>query len=271
MWHPALAPDAFSDSSDSSAALSESESKDMLEQLAFFATLLFAGTSKPNRKPRLDFFLMHVLTSSLFVEPLMGVLKEGRSRRMLLAAYFPVAVAYMLMRGRPRVGCEVIMGYEACPVPMSRRSNSNEKVNGAPEAQEGAKLPGALGNPMKREYINAWAGMLPHVLPAKDSHTLKAWRSLYVYAQRFGNVPPGGVIGAFCAKSGGESQAEVDKGLEETLPGASKLDGSVFVRAAGVLVDTMGWVGPEDIGGGDEEGSWDRSGLGWDEAWKGEE
>lgn len=264
MWHPALTPDTFSDSASSSAVLSESESKDMLEQLAFFATLLFAGTSRPNRKPRLDFFLMHVLTSSLFVEPLMGVLREGRSRRMLLAAYLPVAVAYMLTRGRPRVGCEVIMGYEACPVPKSRRSNPNEKVNGALEAQEGAKLPGALGNPMEREYMNAWAGMLPHVLPAKDSHTLKAWRSLYVYAQRFASVPPGGVIGAFRTESGGE-------GWEETLPDASKLDGSVFVRAAGVLVDTMGWVGPVEIGGGDQEGSWDRSGLGWNDAWLGED
>ena len=46
-----------------------------------------------------------------------------------------------------------------------------------------------------------------------------------------------------------------------------KLDGSAFVRAAGVLLDVMGWVGP---GGGEQEGDWDRSALGWDEAWEDE-
>lgn len=45
------------------------------------------------------------------------------------------------------------------------------------------------------------------------------------------------------------------------LPGIGKVDGTVFVRAAGVMVDTLGW------GEGGEKGEWDRSALGWDEAW----
>ena len=70
-----------------------------------------------------------------------------------------------------------------------------------------------------------------------------------MYAQLYGGTLAGEVRGA------------------KAIPGGDKLDGSAFVRAAGVLLDVMGWVGP---GGGEQEGNWDRSALGWDEAWEDE-
>jgi len=45
-----------------------------------------------------------------------------------------------------------------------------------------------------------------------------------------------------------------------------EVDGSVFVRAAGLVMGNLGWVG-----WGEKKGAWDRSALGWDDAWKGED
>lgn len=211
------------------------------EELFFVAALLFAGVGRPGRKERLDFFLMHVLTSTVFVPNLVGALDGAAAQKRLLEAVLSVVLAYMLLRGRPRIDCELIMSYTASPRP------------------DGAQLmptPGALGEPATKpdEYINPWPTLLAHVLPARDAHTLKALRTLYVGAQRYGTIPVGAVRGA------------VDGRGEETHAGAKGLDGSVFVRAAGALARVMGWVGPGE-GGGQKEGSWDRSALGWDEAW----
>ena len=50
---------------------------------------------------------------------------------------------------------------------------------------------------------------------------------------------------------------------KESLPGIGNIDGSIFVRAAGVVMSTLGWVSH-----GEPAGKWDTSGLGWDDAWK---
>lgn len=47
----------------------------------------------------------------------------------------------------------------------------------------------------------------------------------------------------------------------ETIKGMKELDGSVFIRVAGMLMDYMDW----DKGEGKD---WDRTALGWDEAWE---
>ncbi|THH14724.1 hypothetical protein EW146_g5645 [Bondarzewia mesenterica] len=88
-----------------------------VEELFFLATLLFAGVGKKGRKERLDFFLMHVLTSSVFVPTLVNALESGEARARLLGAFLPVTLGYLLVRGRPRIDCELIMSYTASPRP----------------------------------------------------------------------------------------------------------------------------------------------------------
>lgn len=85
-----------------------------------------------------------------------------------------------------------------------------------------------------------------------DSHVIKSIRSLAHYASLLGNSPPGGLPGTYKEEGRG-----VDK--EEAVKGMSKLDGSVFLRAAGAIMTTMAPGG---------EGAWDRSQLGYDEAWE---
>jgi hypothetical protein len=86
-------------------------------------------------------------------------------------------------------------------------------------------------------------------LPFPDSHTIKSCRSLLYGASRLGSAPPGGIPGS------------TDAAGSETIAGMAKLDGTLFIRVAGQLMDYMGW----DKG---EENEWDRTALGWDEAWE---
>lgn len=84
-----------------------------------------------------------------------------------------------------------------------------------------------------------------------DSHVPKAIRSLVHYDSLYGSLPAGGFIGA------------VDENGKEVLPGITKVDGTVFIRGAGLLMDALGWCRE-----GQEEGSWEFSPIGYDEVWQ---
>lgn len=72
----------------------------------------------------------------------------------------------------------------------------------------------------------------------------KSIRALLYYSQKYGATQAGTVPGA------------------SKIPGGETLDGSLFVRVAGRIMDVTGWVAA-----GERERRWDRSGLGWDEVW----
>lgn len=154
---------------------------------------------------------------------------------MLLRAFLPVTLAYLTIRGRPRIDCELLMSYTRTPHPPSAPLTSEPSED-------------AIGDPRE---ANPWPAIVGSVVHAPDAHTVKAVRGLYYAARRWGSTPAGAVPGAFDAEG------------KETLLGIGKVDGTVFVRAAGVVMDTLGWVTH-----GQKAGSWDGSGLGWDDAWK---
>ncbi|EJD03460.1 uncharacterized protein FOMMEDRAFT_108695 [Fomitiporia mediterranea MF3/22] len=195
-----------------------------VKELIWAATLLLASTGKHERKPRLDFFLMHLLTSSHFLPTLIHAVKTPINATRLLRIYVSVLLFLTLLRGRPRIDPTLIMTYPDTPRP-----------------------PNSKGNPAD---VNPWPAIIDEVIHAPDSHTVKTIRSLYYAAQHYGETPPGGAIGAF------------DDTGKEILRGAGKLDGTIFVRAAGIVMNNMGWLTH-----GQEEGKWDRSALGWDDAW----
>lgn len=221
------------------ASRGEAELEEKVEELIWLATLLMAGTSKPGRKPRLDFFLMHMVTSSLFVPSLLSALPSMESKVTLVRAMLPVILMYVTVRGRPRIDPALLMSYSATPRPPTRQ--------GLASCQ---RSPDALGDPAQDEYVNPWPEIVAGVLHAPDAHTVKAVRTLYYAAQKYGTTPAGGAIGAF-RRDG-----------TETHRGTADMDGTIFVRAAGVVMDTLGWVSH-----GQKEGKWDRSALGWDDAW----
>ncbi|KAJ7816247.1 hypothetical protein B0H13DRAFT_2380529 [Mycena leptocephala] len=217
---------------------SDAEFANKAEECLWQATLLLAATGKPNHAPRLDFFLMHVLTSSLCIPSLLRILPDPVHKAQLLQGYARTSALFVLLRGRPRVNVPLLMSYTAFPRPPKHAAPGG---------------PDALGDPLKDGETNAWPAMLQSALHHKDAHVLKVVRMLYYCALRYGPTAPGGAIGAR------------DRDGKETHVGAGEMDGTVFVRAAGVVSDTLGWVAY-----GGKEGRWDQSALGWDAAWEGE-
>ena len=217
----------------------QAELDEKVEELLWATTLLLLGSGKQGRKPRLDFFLMHMLNASLFVPSLLLAIPTPESRAAFLRALPPVLLMYLTVRGRPRIDADLVMSYTDAPRPP----NTNTQVP-APHAD-------AIGDPRDAEDYNPWSDIVADVLHAPDAHTQKAIRALYYASCMYGRTPPGAVIGAF------------DTEGRETHPGIAKVDGTLFARAAGVVMDTLGWVAH-----GQKEGEWDRSALGWEDAWK---
>jgi len=217
--------------------ITDAEIANATEEIIWLATLLTFATGRKGRKPRLDFFLMHALTSSLLLRPLCELLEKPAHKAALLRIYVPNIVLYVLSRGRPRIDPELIMSYTDVPRP--------------PHVELPKPLATSLGTPSNDGDYDPWPALIAGVLYHPDAHVIKSMRTLIYGAQHFGTTSAGDIVGAFI--SGGK----------ETHVGMAKVDGTLFVRAAGVLMDTLGWVA-----NGQNEGQWDRSALGWDAAWE---
>ncbi|KAJ7689922.1 hypothetical protein B0H17DRAFT_1065686 [Mycena rosella] len=202
-----------------------------IDECMWQATLLLGATSKPGRKPRMDFFLMHLLTSGLALRVVLDALRKPLHKAQLLQAYARSAAMYTLYRGRPRIDPALAMSYTDLPQPKGALSDTKTALGMA-----------GGGSP--------WLAVLNSAALHHEPHVVKAIRGLFYCAQQYGRTSPGAIIGA------------VDGDGNETHNGAAKVDGTLFIRVAGVLTDAMGWVAH-----GDKERGWDFSGIGWDETW----
>jgi len=142
-----------------------------------------------------------------------------------------------LSRGRPRINLELLMSYTDVPRPPPLGPTSTENLEDY-----------AAHQPVP------WPTLIEGAQYHPESHVLKSMRTLIFAARHFGDRAPGEVIGTFQNGSDGKK--------EETHVGISKVDGTIFIRAAGVMMDTLGWVGH-----GQKASYWDHSALGWDAAW----
>ncbi|KAJ7927733.1 hypothetical protein B0H13DRAFT_1861187 [Mycena leptocephala] len=204
-----------------------------VDECMWQAALLLGATSKAGRKPRMDFFIMHFLTSALSVRVVLDALKQPLHKAQLLQAYARSAAMFVFLRGRPCIDPALVMSYTACPAPPKTASASGL---------------GRLG------YGSPWLAILNNAAVHPEPHVVKAIRSLFYCAQHYGGTHPGTVIGA------------VDKNGEETHKGAAMMDGTLFIRVAGVLMDALGWVAH-----GDKQRPWDFLGVGWEEPWNKED
>ena len=67
-----------------------------VEELLWLTTLLLAGSGRQGRKPRLDFFLMHLLNSTLFIPSLLNAIPSAESKALLLRATVPIILIFLL-------------------------------------------------------------------------------------------------------------------------------------------------------------------------------
>lgn len=225
---------------------SEEELSSRIEELIWAATLLMFATGREGREHRLDFFLMHLVTSSLFFEPVFGALKDTRSKVALIRHYVPLMVAFTLSRGRPVIRPNLVQEWTPTPRPIAWRDVLGVK------SDEGS----GVGDMRKDEDYNPWPALIQGAVHHPDLHLPKAMRTLVFGARKYGDVPPGGAIGAFRPAKEGSNR-------EETFKGMANIDGTLFVRAAGVMMDYMRWT----VCGQPSREDWDRSALGWDGAW----
>ncbi|KZV92162.1 hypothetical protein EXIGLDRAFT_647560 [Exidia glandulosa HHB12029] len=216
--------------------------EEKLEEVLWAVILLLFGTSKPGRKYRLDFFVMHMVTSSIFLPTFFdkvlngGTAEEGVYKAQLLQAFVRTTFAYLIMRGRPRLDATNIMHATSFPHPPSPTTPQTPKPNDSTVQEEAA---------------NPWMAIIASAIHAPEAHLPKTLRTLVYASQKYGLRQVGQVPGA------------LDKDGKEVLPGLAGVDGSLFVRCAGVMMDVLGWV---DYG--QAEGNWDRSAMGWEDAWK---
>lgn len=105
----------------------------------------------------------------------------------------------------------------------------------------------------KEQTGNPWFSVLSATIPHKDEHHIKAERAFAHSASLYGSRPRG-----------------YFKDVE--LEGAEYLDGTLFVRVGGLLIDAVGWNWAFKLGkdeGRSEEAQgdapfWDRNGAGWE-------
>jgi len=211
------------------------------EDILWGAVLLLCATGRAGREPRLDFFLMHLVTSSIFFRPYFNALRDPRHKAALVHAYLPGVFLYVLARGRPRIDPALVMSQTVTPRPPQ------------PAGRETSAHKDARGSPTDDAEYNPWPALIAGVAYAPDSHVLKTVRTLAFAAREYGETPVRAVRGAFTV-------GEVSK---ESHPGMANVDGSIFIRAAGMVMNYMGWVSH----GQPARPDWDRSALGWDAAW----
>ncbi|KAG1763927.1 hypothetical protein EDD22DRAFT_471845 [Suillus occidentalis] len=154
-----------------------------------------------------DFFLMHMVTSSIFLPSLIAYLSP-RAQALLLRAYLSSAVAWFVARGRPSLDFKSF--FESMPtMPNPTNSTAVSSVEGIP-AQD-AQIP------------NPFLPLIQSSIMHPSDHHPKIQRAFAHFSAIYGARPKGYFTGT-------------------ELDGAEELDGSLFVRAAVLTANYMGWA-----------------------------
>ncbi|KAG1773707.1 hypothetical protein EV702DRAFT_1243059 [Suillus placidus] len=154
-----------------------------------------------------DFFLMHMVTSSIFLPSLIAYLSP-RAQALLLRAYLSSAVTWFVARGRPSLNFKSFFESTAT-VPNPTNSPAVPPVEGIP-AQD-------------VQTSNPFLPLIQSSIMHPSDHHPKTQRAFAHFSAIYGTRPKGYFAGT-------------------ELDGAEELDGSLFVRAAVLTADYMGWA-----------------------------
>ncbi|KAL0069224.1 hypothetical protein AAF712_003587 [Marasmius tenuissimus] len=182
-------------------------------ELEWASTIMYAIPGfKAGEDFNADFVAMHLVTSSLFLSSLVASLSP-RSRALLLRTQLAQCLLVWTRLGKPKLD---IAGFYAADTAHPNTLN----ISLSPPAPSKFALPSSTSplavNP------NPWFFILRQALVHPDDHVSKTIRTLNHYATKYGTVPAGYF---------GETAKE--------LEGADKLDGTLFVRAAGLTVNRL--------------------------------
>ncbi|KAG9045133.1 hypothetical protein FS837_006967 [Tulasnella sp. UAMH 9824] len=216
---------------------SDQEVPEKLEEVAWLATLVYGLGGWRKGKPfRSDFFLLHLVTSSIFISSYITHLSFA-SQSALLRAQVSVILGYWVSRGRPSIPIADYYSREFDPsslVPKALQVHPDESAIGISKGGGATNMPS-----------NIWLLMIESSLNHPEEHLLKNQRALAHFDHLYGKTPQG----YFKSKT--------------ELEGAELLDGSLFWRVALHTQKALGWVRE-----GEPQGKCDRVGLGWDHLWE---
>lgn len=194
----------------------------------------------------------HLVTSAVFLFPFLLPNTPSAfdpplslsNRLLLLRTYLSTCLAWYISRGRPALPISAFYTspltakYLTAPPPAPSPDTSEPTMTlimGAGRQDVGPQKAFKAGG-------NAWNRIVQSALVHPDEHLCKTQRALAEFARRYGGRSPGYY---------GDSS-----GKEEQLDGVEKLDGTVFVRVAGLCGERLGWAYE-----GGELRNWDRDGF----------
>lgn len=150
---------------------------------------------------------MHIVTSSIFLPSFVSSLSPA-SQEKILKIFLSYAIFTWIIRGRPALSISNF---------YSTASANPTPPGAAPSPHESALDKPSIAAP------NPWFAILQSTLVHPDEHLPKLQRALAFYAGKYGRTPKGHFKGT-------------------DLEGSELLDGTLFVRAAGLTAKQIGWV-----------------------------
>ncbi|KAF9486957.1 hypothetical protein BDN71DRAFT_1405413 [Pleurotus eryngii] len=183
------------------------------EELVWFFMIIYGiSTWKGGDILHADFFYMHLITSSLFLPSVLPYLSP-RSQVLLLRSYMMVCLTWWVGLGRQRPD---IRGFFKADTAYPR-----------PPGPQPAPLVLTFPSPSSPSAItpNPWLPLLQSSIVHVDEHLPKLMRALAHYGTLYGT-------------RGAEDAEFINTGLD----GAECLDGTLFIRAAGLTAKWMGRI-----------------------------
>ncbi|KAM6493037.1 Protein of unknown function (DUF4243) domain containing protein [Amanita muscaria] len=206
------------------------------EELVWTSVVLYGvvGLHKENEF-KADFLLMHIVTSSLFLPSLLAFLSSP-SQALLLRSFFTASLSYWIASGRPNINIKRFFSSTetAYPLPTGALPTPTDDTLPPPDADP---------NRVKAVTPNPWLPIIETSLTHPNEHLIKLQRTLAHHSALYGSREPG-------AKEGGL------RGAAEELEGAEFLDGTLFIRVAGLTAKRLGRVRE-----GEKSSNWDFGGF----------
>ncbi|XP_006457260.1 hypothetical protein AGABI2DRAFT_212589 [Agaricus bisporus var. bisporus H97] len=215
----------------------------ILEEIAWFVSLIYAvpgytTKSEEDGTFNADFFYMHLVTSSMFLPPLIAHLKP-QSQKLLLKSYITVCLSWFISRGKPTLNIPSFFSSSQTQKSLLTTTTTTPPYNTAPSNN----LPSTSTSKISP---NPWTEIIHLTLLHPDDHVPKLQRTLMHYSRLYGTRK----LGHF------------NKDTVLKLEGVEKMDGTLFVRAANLSALRLN-KGPAPLKIGQEtfQSYWDRRGF----------
>ncbi|KAG8973301.1 hypothetical protein FRB90_009950, partial [Tulasnella sp. 427] len=183
------------------------EVPEKLEEISWLVALLYGlGGWRKGHDFRSDFFLLHLVTSSIFLSSFLTHLSFP-SQSALLRAHFSVTLAYWVSRGRPFLR---IADYYSPSAP-----HPSTLIPPALAVHPSKSVLGVPSTPTTNLPSNIWLPIVASSLNHPEEHLLKTQRALAHFDRTYGKATAQGYF---------HSKTE--------LEGAEMLDGTLFWRVA---------------------------------------